>query len=639
MPSTYSSLKFELIATGEQAGTWGNTTNINIGTAIEEAITGSATVTFTSGANAAIALTNTNAAQTARNLRLDLSGTMTTSQYLYVPAIEKFYIINNTLSNTVIVSNGSNAAATGTAVSVPRSTSVMLFNDGVNVTSAISHIPSLANVTISSGNVTVTNLTATTGNVTTGNIASLTVTSNATIAGASITSGNATLTNLTATTGNITTSNISTLTVTSNATIAGVSVTSGNATLTNLTATTANLTNANVTSVLTVAAGTNAAPAITTSGDPNTGIFFPAADTVGIATGGTERLRVDSAGNAGLGVTPNTWYSGTKAIEIGATTALMDISGQTNLYQNAYLNAAGSLIYKTNNFATQYRSLNGQHQFFTAASGTAGNTITFTQAMTLDASGNLGIGTTSPADSFNFGRGIDIGSTTGSFYYCRDTDATNGVGGIGYSGTDVYVVNKAVGNIRFFCNPDSTERARITSGGDFLVAKTAADSTTLGFEARATGAVNCGVAQSTNTYSTYSAYSTTASAYRFYVGMAGTVYATSTTITAISDQRLKENIQDLDVGLDAVMALKPRKFDWKPGKGKDKKGDRGWIAQEFEQVFPDLIDTWADPAPEGEEPYKAVNADLIPVLVKAIQELKAELDATKAEVAAIRGQA
>jgi hypothetical protein len=132
-------------------------------------------------------------------------------------------------------------------------------------------------------------------------------------------------------------------------------------------------------------------------------------------------------------------------------------------------------------------------------------------------------------------------------------------------------------------------------------------------------------------------YSTVAGSYRFYVGYGGTIFATSTTITAISDQRLKENVQDLDVGLDKIMALKPRKFDWKPGKGKDIKGDRGWIAQEFEQVFPDMVDQWIDPAPEGEEPYKAVNADLIPVLVKAIQELKADLDATKAELAALKG--
>ena len=110
-----------------------------------------------------------------------------------------------------------------------------------------------------------------------------------------------------------------------------------------------------------------------------------------------------------------------------------------------------------------------------------------------------------------------------------------------------------------------------------------------------------------------------------------------TTISAISDQRFKENIRDLDVGLDAIMALKPRKFDWKAGKGKDKKDDRGFVAQEFEQVFPDLIDEWKDPAPEGEEPYKSVRQDLIPVFVKAIQEQQAMINELKAEVAALKG--
>ncbi len=126
-----------------------------------------------------------------------------------------------------------------------------------------------------------------------------------------------------------------------------------------------------------------------------------------------------------------------------------------------------------------------------------------------------------------------------------------------------------------------------------------------------------------------SVYSTGASAYRFYVGMGGTVFATNTTISAISDARLKENVQDIDVGLGAILALKPRKFDWKDGKGKDIKGDRGFIAQEFETVFPNLIDEWKDNAPEGEAPYKSVRQDLIPVLVKAIQELAAEVNALK----------
>ena len=132
-------------------------------------------------------------------------------------------------------------------------------------------------------------------------------------------------------------------------------------------------------------------------------------------------------------------------------------------------------------------------------------------------------------------------------------------------------------------------------------------------------------------------YSSGATANRFLVDYAGTVFATNTTISAISDQRYKENIRDLDIGLNAIMALKPRKFDWKHGKGKDIKDDRGFIAQEFEQVFPDLIDEWKDPAPEGEEPYKSVRQDLIPVLVKTIQEQQALITSLTARVALLEG--
>ena len=74
MPSTYSPLKIQLMATGENATTWGTITNTNLGTAIEEAITGSADVTFAS-ADVTLTLIDSNASQTARNLRLNLTGT------------------------------------------------------------------------------------------------------------------------------------------------------------------------------------------------------------------------------------------------------------------------------------------------------------------------------------------------------------------------------------------------------------------------------------------------------------------------------------------------------------------------------------------------------------------------------------
>jgi len=155
MASTYSSLKIELIGTGDQAGTWGNTTNTNLGTAIEEAITGSANVTFASS-NAAIALTDTNATQAARNLRLNLVGTISSVQTLFVPAIEKQYLVTNGLSNSVIISNGSNASPTGTTVTVPTGKSVVIFNDAINIAETTNYIASLQ-----VGNLTLSNITLT----------------------------------------------------------------------------------------------------------------------------------------------------------------------------------------------------------------------------------------------------------------------------------------------------------------------------------------------------------------------------------------------------------------------------------------------------------------------------------------------
>jgi hypothetical protein len=156
MASTYSSLKIELIGTGDQAGTWGNTTNTNLGTALEEAITGSANVTFASS-NAAIALTDTNATQTARNLRLNLVGTISSVQTLFIPAIEKQYLVTNGLSNSVIISNGSNASPTGTTVTVPTGKSVVIFNDATNIAETTNYI---ANLQV--GNLTLSNITLTT---------------------------------------------------------------------------------------------------------------------------------------------------------------------------------------------------------------------------------------------------------------------------------------------------------------------------------------------------------------------------------------------------------------------------------------------------------------------------------------------
>jgi hypothetical protein len=128
MASTYSSLKIELIGTGEQEGIWGNTTNVNLGTAIEQAITGSGDVTFAS-ADVTLTLTNSNAAQVARNLRLVCVGVSDGARQLIVPAIEKQYIIQNNLDDTLTIKPPGGA----TGVAVPSGKTMTVFNNGTNI--------------------------------------------------------------------------------------------------------------------------------------------------------------------------------------------------------------------------------------------------------------------------------------------------------------------------------------------------------------------------------------------------------------------------------------------------------------------------------------------------------------------------
>lgn len=158
--------------------------------------------------------------------------------------------------------------------------------------------------------------------------------------------------------------------------------------------------------------------------------------------------------------------------------------------------------------------------------------------------------------------------------------------------------------------------------GNVLIGKATTGVDTAGFRFDSNGVLFSSVATGENTYYLRDI---TNSVYRFYVTAAGTINATNPVISVISDIRLKENITDLEIGLDAIMALRPRKYDWKKESGNIGKNVRGFIAQEFEQIFPDLIDESINPAPEGEEPYKQIRQDLIPVLVKAIQELNDKL--------------
>lgn len=299
MASTYSSLKIQLMATGENSGTWGTVTNTNLGTAIEEAIVGSVDVSF-SNADVTLTLTDTNATQSARNLRLNLTGTVATPQSLIVPAIEKVYIINNGLTQTITVKN-----STGTGIAVPAGKTMYVYNNATNVVDAITHLTSLTLATalpVASGGTGSNTATFSGANITSinaDNISSGTLANARTTASSS--NGASTIVARDAS-GNFTGYNVSATNFIGTLNGSGANVTSINAenissgTLANA-RTTASSSNGASTivsrdasgnfagNVVTIGAGTNSAPSLTFSGDSNTGIYSSGADSVNFAEG------------------------------------------------------------------------------------------------------------------------------------------------------------------------------------------------------------------------------------------------------------------------------------------------------------------------------------------------------------------
>jgi hypothetical protein len=109
----------------------------------------------------------------------------------------------------------------------------------------------------------------------------------------------------------------------------------------------------------------------------------------------TSKLTLDISGNLGLGVTPSAWNSAFRALEIKSSAGFLCDGDTAFVTNNCYFNSSNSWIYKVTDFATRYQQQSGTNKWFIAPSGTAGNTISFTQAMTLDANGALLIGVTS----------------------------------------------------------------------------------------------------------------------------------------------------------------------------------------------------------------------------------------------------
>jgi hypothetical protein len=158
MPSTFSTnLAIELIGTGDQAGTWGNTTNTNLGTLIEQAISGYVTQAVATGTDTTITIPD-GATGVARNMYIELTGTGGTNTNLIVPAKKKLYFIYNNSTGAVTVK-----VSGQTGVSVAATEKKILVNNGTDIVEATSYINGVsANITTLTGtNFSATSLTLT----------------------------------------------------------------------------------------------------------------------------------------------------------------------------------------------------------------------------------------------------------------------------------------------------------------------------------------------------------------------------------------------------------------------------------------------------------------------------------------------
>jgi hypothetical protein len=190
-----------------------------------------------------------------------------------------------------------------------------------------------------------------------------------------------------------------------------------------------------------------------------------------------DRLTVDGAGNLGLGVTPSAWSASAKALQFGSLGMLFqNASGYPELAFNTFQNTSNIYTYKSTDVASKYTQTNGQHSWFTAPSGTAGNAISFTQAMTLTAAGDLVLGGTAALTRLSV-----TGNASGIFRFAAASAATGygvfqnssnvtygylggGGGGALSAGSDTDFVIRGQNNLLFAIG--NVERARIDASGN-----------------------------------------------------------------------------------------------------------------------------------------------------------------------------
>jgi len=290
------------------------------------------------------------------------------------------------------------------------------------------------------------------------------------------------------------------------------------------------------------------------------------------------------------------WGTTYKGLQLGPNGNAMY---SVNLGVNSYIGLLGNCYhdgaykYISADEASLYFQYAGKHTFYTAAAGSAGGTIGWTTALVIDNDGNVGINTSSPTTELQV-----VGTLNAT------------VGDFGGSGSGVHRLYATV----------STSWNKSDYMCRFINNET---QTTYGNVLHLTGA---GGADGNGTASSnLILMETVGGTDRFRVDGLGQTYATSTTISSISDIRLKDNVERITGSLQRILSLEPSRWIWKEDNGGE---TTGFIAQELQLIYPEFVK-------EGMDGYLNVGASGTPMiaeLVKAIQEQQVIIESLKTRI-------
>jgi hypothetical protein len=353
--------------------------------------------------------------------------------------------------------------------------------------------------------------------------------------------------------------------------------------------------------------GTALLPSIANFGDLNTGMWFPAADTIAFSEGGVEAMRITSDGRVGIGTT--------------APTEVLHVVGDILATGGDFKSDANNYLGFSNNTFARF-------------------VINDSEKMRITSSGNVGIGTSSPSSLLHIyssspqmiiqdsgTHGTD--STPGLVF--KDTSSSQGEIGFENSG-EMFIRQLKNSDMTFRTN--NTERMRIYSSGLVAINTTSPDAGSI-----------VSVNHEGSTFYGLSLNSTTTSGTQYHLrfarGGAGAGYIASNSATTVSlnntsDERLKENVQNSNSAIQDLKDIQVRQFDWKDNI--DTHRDFGFVAQELVNVVPEAVTQGTDELDDNGKPVRSWGVDyshIVPRLVKVCQEQQTKIEELEARITAL----